>query len=114
MAAETGLTKNMTQEFTRDDYAGCVNTDFIAEFGPEYKVTLKLVNVTEVTERSRQRTYVLTFIAPEDTPIVQGIAPMENEKLGHTEIFIVPVGKDKRGMLFESVFNTLLDPPDSD
>ena len=104
----------MTQEFTRDDYAACLNTDFIVDFSPELKVTMKLTHVTEVTERSRQRSYVLTFIAPEDTPIVQGMAPMENEKLGHTEIFIVPVGKDKRGIQFESVFNTLLDPPDSD
>ena len=100
----------MIKEFTRDEYAECVGTDFIFSFSPEYKVTMKLTEVTPELEKFRQRTYVLTFMAPEDTPIVQGMAPFENEKLGQTEIFIVPVGKDNRGVLFESVFNKLLDP----
>jgi hypothetical protein len=100
----------MIQEFTRDEYAGCLDTDFIFSFSPEYKVIMKLIDVTEEKVRSRQSTYVLLFAAPEDTPVVQGMAPFENEKLGSGEIFIVPVGKDKRGVLFESVFNKLMDP----
>jgi|SRR5882757_8652293 len=102
----------MSKEFTRDEYAACVNTDFIFSFSPEYKVTMKLNDVTEEIEKFRQRTFVLTFIAPEDTPIVQGIAAFENEKLGEGDVFIVPVGKDNRGVLFESVFNKLLEAKD--
>ncbi|HEV7642883.1 MAG TPA: hypothetical protein VGO50_02985 [Pyrinomonadaceae bacterium] len=100
----------MIKEFTRDEYAECVDTDFVFSFSPEYKVTMKLIEVTAEIEKFRQRTYVLTFTAPEDTPIVQGMAAFENEKIGQTQIFIVPVGKDSRGVIFESVFNKLLDP----
>jgi hypothetical protein len=99
----------MTKEFTRDDYAACLDTDFIFTFSPELKVPMKLAEVTEEVERFRQRTFVLTFTAPEDTPIIQGTGPFENEKLGSGDVFIVPVGKDKRGVLFEAVFNKLVD-----
>jgi hypothetical protein len=98
------------KEFTRDEYAECVDTDFVFSFAPEHQVTMKLIEVTEEKEKFRQRTFVLTFTAPEDTPLVQGMAPFENEKLGQSDVFIVPVGKDSRGVLFESVFNKLLDP----
>ena|ERR1700754_5065512 len=99
----------MTTEFTRDDYASAVDTDFVFDFSPEHKVTMKLVEVTEEIEKHRQRRFVLTFIAPEDTPLAQGIGPFQNEKLGQGSVFIVPVGKDKRGMIFESVFNKLIE-----
>jgi hypothetical protein len=101
---------NMTKEFTRDDYAGAKDTDFVFSFSSEYSVTMKLADVSEQIEKHRQRRFVLTFTAPEETPVVQGTAPFSNEKLGEGSVFIVPVGKDKRGMLFESVFNTLVEP----
>ena len=99
----------MTQEITRDQFAECLNTDFIVEFGPENKITMKLIEVTELREKFRQQTFALLFAAPEDTPAAQAQFNVENEKLGKTDLFMVPVGKDDRGMLFESVFNKLLE-----
>jgi hypothetical protein len=99
----------MTQELTRDDYAANLNTDFVVNFTPEFKVTMKLIEATEEVERFRQRAYSLLFQAPEDTPIAQGMLQVEHEKLGKFELFMVPVGKDDRGVLFESLFNKLLE-----
>jgi len=99
----------MTQELTRDDYAANLNTDFVVEFNPEMKITMQLIEATEVLERFRQRTYSLLFQAPADTPIAQGMLNIEHEKLGQFNIFLVPVGKDDRGVLFESVFNQLME-----
>jgi len=32
-----------------------------------------------------------------------------NEKLGDTELFMVPIGKDKDGVIFQSLFNRLVE-----
>lgn len=99
----------MTQELTRDDYAACLNTDFVVEFSPEFKVTMKLTEVTEVRERSGQQAFSLIFHAPETTPIEQRQFNVENEKLGNISLFMVPIGKDKEGMIFQALFNKLVE-----
>jgi hypothetical protein len=99
----------MTQELTRDDYAACVNMDFIVDLSPEQKVTMKLSEVTELKERFSQQTFSLIFHAPETTPIEQGQFTVHNEKLGDIDLFMVPIGKDKRGVMFQSLFNRLID-----
>lgn len=102
------MTEEAVRDITRDEYAECLNQDFIVEFAPEYKVTMKLIEVSKEEERHRQKSFSLTFGAPTDTPIDQRIFGIQNEKLGKFELFLVPVGREDHVVLFQSVFNRLL------
>lgn len=99
----------MTKEITRDEYAACLNTDFMVEVSPELKVSMKLTEVTELSERFHQQSFSLIFTAPDNTLAGQGQFSVEHETLGTIELFMVPIGKDSKGMLFQSLFNKLME-----
>ncbi len=101
----------MTQELTRDDYAANLNTDFTVEFTPELKVPMKLIEVSEEAEQYGQRSYSLIFQAPGDTPVEQKLMAVEHEKLGRSDLFLVPIAKDGRGLIFQALFNKLVGSP---
>jgi hypothetical protein len=42
---------------------------------------------------------------PADFLLPQGLYALENEKIGTLGIFIVPVGRDTPGVLYEAIFN---------
>ena len=55
----------------------------------------------------RSAAFALLFSGPPDAPLPQRMYPLENEKIGRFEIFIVPVGRDGDRLLYEAVFNRL-------
>lgn len=48
--------------------------------------------------------FSLTFRGPPEPELPQAIYRLEHADLGALEIFIVPIGKDAGGMLYEAVF----------
>ena len=49
--------------------------------------------------------YPLVFRGPRDTLLPQRIYRFEHESIGDLDVFIVPIGPDDEGMLYEAVFN---------
>jgi hypothetical protein len=74
-------------------------------------VELALIAATDLTSRggpgaaARQRApFSIVFRGPGDTPLPQQIHRMQHAGIGEFEIFLVPVGPDREGMLYEAIF----------
>jgi hypothetical protein len=69
---------------------------------------LTLVTVGRVMEsqaaRLKRGAFSLFFIGPHEPLFEQAIYPFTHETLGQLEMFIVPVGHDAAGLLYEAVF----------
>ena len=48
--------------------------------------------------------FALTFNGPAAPLLPQSIYPLRHAMLGTLDLFIVPVGKDKDGILYEAIF----------
>ena len=98
----------MSELPTRDDFAKQLNTKFRAEISAEQTTDMQLTEVTELRKHSRHEYFALIFIAPIDTPPIQRLYKMHHDALGEQDIFLAPISKDERGVVFEAVFNRLV------
>lgn len=67
----------------------------------------RLIEVRQLSEQTGaagRTPFSLLFTCNGDTEPVQSTFDLEHEKLGSLEVFLVPVGKDERGLLLEAVF----------
>ncbi len=98
--------------------AGLTHADFADSVGAEFRlfrneispVRLVLVEARELPRRAGRpdapRTpFSLLFRGPGEPVLPQAIYPLESGTLGRLEIFLVPVGRDVAGVLYEAVFN---------
>jgi hypothetical protein len=49
--------------------------------------------------------YSLLFRGPPDRPLDQGTYRLEHPVMGRLDLFLVPVGPDRKGLRYEAVFN---------
>lgn len=98
----------MIDQVGKADFAGCVTERFLVQSGLPDGFELVLIQVTEQQGAPRQEVFSLLFRGPAERPLGQGICPLEHERLGRLAIFLVPVGRDEAGLLYEAVFNRLL------
>jgi hypothetical protein len=101
----------MLEEMSHALFAGHVGTTFQAQFG-ERAVELTLVEArlnTPLGQRpailTRRQSFSLLFRAPAGTAAPQQIYQLNHAVLGDFGLFLVPVGPDAEGMLYEAVFN---------
>lgn len=97
----------MLETLTYDQFAKLAGTSFhLAQGGQRYE--LQLVSVGKVMEsqaaRLKRNAFSLFFLGPHEPLFEQRIYRLEHEQLEALEIFIVPVGHDAAGILYEAVF----------
>lgn len=102
----------MSELPTRDEFAEHLNTKFRVETGAKQWTEMELTEVTELSQKSRQESFALIFLAPEYAAPEQRLYQMQHDALGTLDLFLVPVSLDKRGLRFESVFNRLINVED--
>jgi hypothetical protein len=95
---------------TRDDFARHVNTTFRLPDAGEAGLTL--IEVSTLRTKPPQEMFSLLFRGAADRPLTQATWKLDHATLGSLELFLVPVGQEKRGRFYEAVFNRLV-PPDS-
>ena len=95
----------MTEFLTMDTFSGHVNTKFLMHYGDAKTAEIELTSVEDVGSSSRQIQFSLLFLAPHDAPLAQSIYKLEHDKLGKLDVFLVPVGKDARGVEYQAIFN---------
>lgn len=88
-----------------DDFAPHVNTKFRARLGDAPAMEIELISAEDKSPSARQEQFVLTFLAPHDAPAQQNLFQIEHEHLGGGAIFLVPIAKDGRGVIYEAIFN---------
>lgn len=95
---------------THERFETCLNQRFLIEVESSAPIELELVAVEVETRRRREppadkrQAFSLLFRGPKNPGLEQRIFALTNETLGSLELFLVPVGPDEVGMLYEAVF----------
>lgn len=86
-----------------------MNDDFRIHFTAFCSMKARLLDIKVLREAPFEETFVVIFLAPPDAPFSQYLYELEHQKLGSFEMFLAPVGKDERGVLFEGILNRAKD-----
>ncbi len=100
----------MTQ-LTLQDFEPLIDETFHLVVSQEERLELRVAEVNPGSERIRAQyedgaraPFSIVFRAGPDVALPQRLYRLENETLGAHDIFLVPIGPDKQGMLYEAVF----------
>lgn len=88
------------------------NSRFLALIGQEVEVELMLSEVTEKKISKYQEQFSLFFIGKPENFLPQSIYKLKHDILGSFDLFLVPIGKDRHGFIYEAIFNNLLQNDD--
>lgn len=94
----------MFDQMNYEDFCELVDSEFQLT-GFEENITLKLFEISEKKETPENICFSLLLRGNNDNILEQKIYHLKNEKVGEGELFIVPVGQDEDGIIYESVFN---------
>lgn len=102
----TDLLLTLTHDVARQ-YVG--DTFWIrVENGPTIELRLEevvLLMEKHVNPRMKRDSFSLQFRGPSSIPLRQGTFPLYHDKLGGPiELFLVPIGQETTGFLYEAVF----------
>ncbi len=105
----------MLDKLTVDDFLIYINETFCIKLPESKSLELELIEVNKLGgnrveqidgDNKKRRPFSVLFRGPsESSCLPQSIYPVEHHKMGKLNIFLVPLGQDKKGMLFEAVFN---------
>jgi hypothetical protein len=87
-------------------FAGTVGEDFALDLGTA-SMTLALIEAKPLVHHpgGMRQPFSLVFRATSPVVLPQKIYPLVNATLGRHGIFLVPIGRDAAGVLYQAVFN---------
>ena len=97
----------MLENLTSGSFAAHKNTAFRMSLPGGGTLRLDLVDVEERENSPKLEQFSITFRGTATPVCPQQIYRLEHEKLGVMELFLVPLGPDGAGMLYQSCFNRL-------
>ena len=95
---------------THDDFARCLGERFrLTQHGDTAgSLELELLRVDASALRDRvpraRSPFSTVFLGPAEPVLAQRIYPLESATLGRLDLFLVPIGRDERGIRYEAVF----------
>jgi hypothetical protein len=93
---------------TLDHFAGCVGNAFDIDMG-ESSLPLTLSETRPLPETGfpgmRRSPFSLMFRSGSQIVLPQKLYRLKNATLGNLEIFLVPVARDKEGIVYQAIFN---------
>ena len=96
----------MPENVSRDDFAAQLNTKFRVFREPVW-FECELIEVSKTKTAPRRESFSLLFLMLKDFPAEQGLYPFEHERIGATEIFVVPIAREPNGVVFEAIFSRI-------
>lgn len=76
---------------------------------PEDELELELIQVKPLgilePEADTHQSFSVLFRGPLEPMLPQHLYPLDNAALGEQILFLVPIGPDKHGMLYDATFN---------
>lgn len=99
----------MSDNLTKEAFQKSLNTQFRVQLEPAGIVAVELVELLEGVSTPRQEQFSLTFHGPLETPFGQGTRNVEHDNMGAFVLFLVPVARNPDGMVYEAVFNRMID-----
>ena len=99
----------MDKALVYEDFADKVGAHFVISEEAMPAIALALVECELIKARqlppSGRPPFSLIFAADTPQMLEQRIYRLEQEGLGAIDLFLVPVGKDSRGFLYQALFN---------
>ena len=94
----------MLENISVGTFSGHLGSSFRVYPDDSSTLDLELASATELGESSG-RPFSVVFRGPRDAPLPQRIYRMEHAEIGVFDIFLVPIGPDEEGLLYEAIFN---------
>jgi len=89
-------------------FAGALHTTFLFAREPEPPVALELVEVQAAPAAAGSPgSFSVVFLGPPGPALDQSTYPVSHPTLGEFPLFIVPTGRDGRGVRYEAIFNRM-------
>ena len=100
----------MLDKLQSTDFSPFLNEPFLVHYGAPEPLVLTLIKVDEFPARfhldyAGRVGFSLLFRGPGHGYLIQHTYEIEHPKLGKLELFMVPLGPDGEGMLYEIIFN---------
>lgn len=99
----------MPTSLTEKEFSRHLNTKFRVNLETPGPIELELVEVkgysSKPDEQGGMERFSVYFHGPEDGFLPQRAYSLEHERMGAFDIFLVPIGRDQRGVRYEAVFN---------
>ncbi len=98
----------MLESFTAATFEPRVGEDFTVAVAPGETLALRLSSCRSSANPGQpgaRRPFSLYFHGPHARPLPQRMYPFSHPSLGDFDLFIVPVGRDPAGLIYEAVFN---------
>jgi len=94
----------MSELPSRSAFAECLGSGFRIRASAEREEAVTLIEVQELGSSGPGEQFSVIFRGGQGDHLPQRIYRMEHEKLGLMDLFLVPVGPDDKGMLYQAVF----------
>lgn len=95
------------EAFSLGAFREAVDTDFrVVLDGPEVK--LRLMRIDEMVVRPDVEQFSLLLKGPLELFLTQQIYRLQHECFGEQELFMVPIGRESDGFIYEVSFNLLI------
>lgn len=95
----------MADPLTLDLFAGQLYTRFHLELERNDHAELQLIRTFDLGSTQTHEQFSILFCGPDGQVLPQRIYRLRHADLGTLELFLVPVGRDPQGVLYEAVFN---------
>ena len=94
---------------THKDFEACLNQSFTVRPENEDGFEMELIQVKLIgggdPEKDTRQAFSVLFRGSNDHSLAQSLYRIENETLGELQLFLVPLGPDESGMLYDATFN---------
>jgi len=94
--------------YTKTMFKQNLNSRFWLQEEDGARATLELFALNDGRSTARQEQFSLLFRGDPQKIYGQRLYAMGHEAIGELELFLVPVGHDESGTVYEAVFNRLL------
>jgi hypothetical protein len=106
------MTKTNLENLTLDSFQPRVGNTFRIRASPEQIIDAELIEVRALVDPGRSPTgassrrvpFALSFRTTRKGALPQRIYAVEHDEMGSCDIFLVPVGPDSVGMVYEAIF----------
>ena len=95
----------MLDQITRENFTAQVNTNFRVGAGTEPAIELELVSVRDLGSSAGHDQFSLEFRGPQQPLLPQSIYPLQHERLGAFDLFLVPIAREPEGLRYEAIIN---------
>jgi len=93
------------ENLTSRTFLETLNSSYTVTLPDHAALTLKLFEVEEKNDSVRLEQFSLLFRGPVSPQIPQAIHRLRHDGLGEVDLFLVPVGADAEGTVYQSVFS---------